>query len=126
MPTSSRPTAGPPRRTPPGRRSPTSAPARCAPSLTSHIFRQVEYVGVIEGAANPEGAEQVVDFLLSAQFQQQLPGSMYVYPVDPQTPLPATWERFAPLAQDPYEVDPQDIDANRSRWVQEWTDTVVG
>jgi len=95
-------------------------------ALLDTCFRQVEYAGVIDGAANPEGAQQVVDFLLSQQFQRSLPERMYVYPVDPQTPLPPQWERHAPLAPDPYELDPAQIDANRSRWVQEWTDAVVG
>ena len=95
-------------------------------ALLDTCFRQIEYAGVIEDAANPEGAQQVVDFLLSPEFQRDLPGRMYVYPADPQAPLPAEWKRFAPLPPDPFRLDPAQIDANRSRWVQDWTDTVVG
>lgn len=95
-------------------------------ALLDTCFRQVEYAGVLAGAENPEGAQAVVDWLLSPAFQADLPGQMYVYPVDPEAPLPPRWERFAPLAEQPYGLDPAEIDANRSRWVQEWTDTVVG
>ena len=95
-------------------------------ALLDTCFRQVEYAGVIDGAANPDGAQEVVDFLLSPQFQRDLPRRMYVYPTDPEAPLPADWKRFAPVPPDPYRLEAEQIDANRSRWVQEWTDTVVG
>jgi thiamine transport system substrate-binding protein len=95
-------------------------------ALLDTCFRQVEYAGVIEGAANPEGAREVLDFLLSPAFQRDLPGRMYVYPADPEAPLPADWERFAPVPPDPYRLEATQIDQNRSRWVLEWTDTVLG
>ena len=37
---------------------------------------------MLEGADNPEGAEAVVDWLLSPEVQAALPTSMYVFPVD--------------------------------------------
>jgi thiamine transport system substrate-binding protein len=95
-------------------------------ALLDTCFRQVEYAGVLEGAANPEGAREVVDFLLSPQFQSDLPGQMYVYPADPGAELPPEWERFAPVPENPFVLEAPQIDANRSRWVQEWTDTVMG
>jgi thiamine transport system substrate-binding protein len=51
---------------------------------------------------------------------------MYVYPADPEAELPPQWERFAPVPENPFLLTAPQIDANRSRWVQEWTDTVVG
>jgi thiamine transport system substrate-binding protein len=95
-------------------------------ALLDTCFRQVEYAGVVAGGQNPEGAEQLIDFLLSQEFQEDVPGQMYVYPVSPQAQLPPQWERFAPLAEDPYEMSTQEIDANREAWIQEWTEVVVG
>jgi thiamine transport system substrate-binding protein len=94
-------------------------------ALLDTCFRQVEYAGVLAGAENPEGAREVVDFLLSERFQREIPESMYVYPAVEGTPLPAVWERFAPLADEPYRVSPEDIAANREEWIREWTATVV-
>ena len=34
-------------------------------ALLDTCFRQTEYAGVLEGAANPEGAQELLDFLLS-------------------------------------------------------------
>ena len=95
-------------------------------ALLDTCFRQVEYAGVLAGAANPEGARQVVDWLLSPEVQADLPGSMYVYPVRDDVELPDAWARFAPQPEEPVTVDPATIDANRDAWIETWTDTVVG
>ena len=50
-------------------------------ALLDTCFRQVEYAGVLTGAANPEGAREVLEFLLSPEVQAALPESMYVFPV---------------------------------------------
>ena len=50
-------------------------------ALLDTCFRQVEYAGVLAGAANPEGAEALVDWLLTDEVQAALPRAMYVFPV---------------------------------------------
>ncbi|ACQ82051.1 ABC transporter, periplasmic binding protein, thiB subfamily [Beutenbergia cavernae DSM 12333] len=95
-------------------------------ALLDTCFRQVEYAGVIAGAENPEGAQALVDFLLSEDFQADLPEQMYVYPVDDAVELPAEWVEFAPLAPEPFEVAPADIAEHRDSWIEQWTDTVIG
>lgn len=94
-------------------------------ALLDTCFRQVEYAGVLEGAANPEGAQAFVDFLLSEQVQADVPGQMYVYPIDTTVALPDDWAEFAPLATAPHEVPAADIAANRSDWIDTWTATVL-
>ncbi|WP_136517433.1 thiamine ABC transporter substrate-binding protein [Cellulomonas telluris] len=95
-------------------------------ALLDTCFRQVEYAGVLAGADNPEGGAQLIDFLLSDAVQADLPGSMYVYPVSTAVELPEEWTRWAPLAEQPFEVAPADIDAHREEWLATWSDTVVG
>ncbi|WP_062517044.1 thiamine ABC transporter substrate-binding protein [Demequina gelatinilytica] len=94
-------------------------------AMLDTCFRQVEYAGVLEGAENPAGAQAVVDWLLSDAFQETLPEYMYVYPVSSSAEVPADWAEFAPLATDPYTVDPADIDAHRDEWIADWTATVL-
>src|SRR4051794_1827006 len=91
-------------------------------ALLDTCFRQVEYAGVLTGAANPKGAEAFVDFLLSPTVQKALPGSMYVFPVRRGTPLPAAWSRFAVQPRHPYDVSPADISAHRDTWLRQWSD----
>jgi thiamine transport system substrate-binding protein len=94
-------------------------------ALLDTCSRQVEYAGVLAGAANPEGARQVVEFLLSPEVQAALPTSMYVFPARDGVELPADWAEFAEQPTDPYVVDPDEIAANRDTWLQEWRDLVT-
>lgn len=95
-------------------------------ALLDTCFRQVEYAGVLAGAENPEGAKALVDFLVSREVQEDVPGQMYMYPVDADAELPAEWAEFAPLADEPFSVDADEISANRSDWIETWTATVLG
>ncbi|WP_291378004.1 thiamine ABC transporter substrate-binding protein [Demequina sp.] len=94
-------------------------------ALLDTCFRQVEYAGVLEGAQNPQGAQLVVDWMLSDGFQASVPENMYVYPVSSAVQVPAEWTQFAPLAQDPWTLEPATIDSQRDEWIDTWTDTVL-
>jgi thiamine transport system substrate-binding protein len=95
-------------------------------ALLDTCFRQVEYAGVLTGAKNPTGAKALVDFLLSAEVQADVPGQIYVYPVQTGTPLPADWASYAPVPTAPLSVDPQQIADNRDAWTQTWRTIVQG
>jgi thiamine transport system substrate-binding protein len=88
-------------------------------------FRQIEFAGVLRGAKNEDGAHELIDFMLSRRFQEDIPLQMYVFPARKDTPLPPVFERFAVVPARPLELPPAEIEANRERWVDEWTDIVV-
>ena len=88
-------------------------------------FRQVEYVGVLAGAANPEGARLLVDFMLSEAFQEDLPLNMFVFPVRADVALPEVFAEFALIPDEPAMVDPAEIEANREAWIQAWTEVML-
>ncbi len=91
-------------------------------ALLDTCFRQVEYAGVLHGARNTKGAEELVDFLLTPRVQAALPESMYVFPVASGTRLPAEWASFAQQPSHPYSVDPAEVARNRDTWLREWSD----
>jgi thiamine transport system substrate-binding protein len=93
--------------------------------VESSCFRQVELAGVLRGAANEEGAQRLVDFLLSPPFQADVPTSMFVFPVREGVELPPAFERWAVVPERPLELPPARIGANRDRWISEWTDVVL-
>jgi len=111
---------------PPSEVTDDTAAAAPTGALLNTCFRQVEYTGVLKGAKNPAGAQRVVDFLLSPEFQASVPDAMYVYPVDPAAPLPAAWQKYAPVATDPATLDPALIAANREAWISTWSDSLEG
>lgn len=93
-------------------------------SLPQTCFRQVEYAGVLQGAKNPEGAKAFIDFLLSPEVQASIPTNMYMYPTIADTTLPEEWVKFAPLSDKPFDVAPDQIDANRETWIKQWTEAI--
>lgn len=95
-------------------------------ALLDTCFRQTEYAGVLAGAANEEGARAFIDFLLSPEVQADIPGQMYMYPIDETAPLPQAWAAHAPLATEPFAVPAEKINANREEWIAAWTQTVIG
>ncbi len=63
--------------------------------------------------------------MLSKRFQEDIPLQMFVFPARSDAALPAEFEQFAVVPEQPLELPPEEIDANRERWVDEWTDIVV-
>ncbi len=94
-------------------------------ALLDTCFRQVEYAGVLDGAANPTGARAFLEFLQSPAVQAALPTSMYVFPVRSGTPLPADWKRYAKQPTSPWSIDPAEISAHRSDWLTTWTEVTT-
>jgi thiamine transport system substrate-binding protein len=101
---------------------PTDAPTGV---VEESCFRQIELAGVLRGAKNEEGARKLLDFMLSRRFQEDIPLQMFVFPARRDAALPAAFERFAVVPDDPLELSPEEIERNRERWVDEWTDIVV-
>jgi thiamine transport system substrate-binding protein len=93
--------------------------------LPGGVFRQIEFVGILRGAQNEELARRFVDFMLQPQFQADIPLQMFVYPANPEAPLPDVFTRFAEPPAQPAEISPELIEQNRERWISEWTEIVL-
>jgi thiamine transport system substrate-binding protein len=88
-------------------------------NILDGCFRQIEYVGILKGAKNTEGAGALVSFFLSAAFQNSFPTSMYMFPVDPNAQLPNTWRRFVTIPTKTYGGD-LPITTMREKWLHQW------
>lgn len=95
-------------------------------ALLNTCFRQVEYAGVLSGAANPEGAQAFIDFLLTTDYQDTIADAMYMYPVTEGAYLPESWENFAPIPEETVWLDPALIDQKREQWIKEWSAEILG
>ena len=83
------------------------------------LFRQVEAAGVLRGAKERELAGDFIDFMISNQFQAQIPETMFVYPVIPGIETPERWV----WAEVDVEVATIDVSqAEIDRWIQQWTE----
>ena len=88
-------------------------------------FRQIEFVGILDGANNIEGAEKFVDFMLSKTFQEDIPLNMFVFPVLEDVELPEVFVEFSSIPENPATVDYELIDENREEWIQSWTEVML-
>jgi len=88
-------------------------------------FRQIEFVGILKGTQNRALAEKFVDFMLSKQFQEDMPLQMFVYPVNPNAELPDEFIKYAQAPEQTAVLSPEEIATNRDQWIQAWTDAVL-
>jgi thiamine transport system substrate-binding protein len=93
--------------------------------LPGAAFEQVEFVGILQGARQPELARQWVDFMLGETFQADIPLQMWVYPAAEDTALPEVFTRFAREPSQAALMSPEQLRAGREKWIQAWTDVVL-
>lgn len=101
---------------------PSTAPTGVADGT---CFRQIEYAGLLSNAKNTEGGKAFLDFLLTKEFQQDMPLNMFVYPVVEGAQVPAEFTKYGPQAKDPETMDPAKIAEHRDDWVKSWTSLVL-
>ena len=93
--------------------------------VTESCFRQVEFAGILSGTEAGEEAGQLIDFMLSTRFQEDIPLNMFVFPARRDAVLPAVFAEHAVFAEQPLSLDPAVIAANRDDWIDEWTAIVL-
>lgn len=95
-------------------------------ALLDTCSTQVEYAGLLAGAANPEGGKAVIDYLVSDEFQKTIPSSMYMYPVGSDVKLPDDWAKFAPLpsSAQAHNLSSAKIEKGRDGWLRKLSDQI--
>ncbi len=97
-------------------------PVTVAPTAVAvdTCFRQVEYAGVLRGTKHQREAEQLIDFLIDETFQNDLPLTQFVYPVNPNVSLPEVFTTHSARPTNVRSMPPATIAANRMTWLEEW------
>lgn len=93
--------------------------------VTDGCYRQIEFAGVLEGTDAPEAAGQLVDFMLSKEFQEGIPLTWFVFPANETAELPPEFVEFTIVPDEPVTLDPADIEAHREEWIDTWTGIVL-
>jgi len=89
-------------------------------------YRQIEFAGVLDGSDNTTGAQALIDFMLTTEFQETIPLTWFVYPANEEAELPPEFVENTLVPAAPLRVDPETIDANRERWIDEWVEIFEG
>ncbi len=93
--------------------------------VTESCYRQIEFAGVLAGAHNPGGARALIDFMLTPTFQDDVPLNMFVFPVAESATLPEAFVEHAQIADDPFILDPAEVEAQRNAWTDRWVEIVL-
>lgn len=94
-------------------------------TMTDGCYRQIEYAGVLAGAAHPDAAKTVIDWLLSPEVQSDVALSMFVFPAREGVVLPEVFAKYATRPARPEELTPEEVGANQQQWLNDWTETFV-
>jgi thiamine transport system substrate-binding protein len=93
--------------------------------VTEGCFRQVEFAGILRGTRNEAGARALIDFMLSEEFQEDIPLNMFMFPALATASLPSEFLAYTRVPDSPLTIDPPAIEANRLRWSEEWASVVL-
>ncbi len=88
-------------------------------------FRQIEFVGILEGTPNRDLAAAWIDFMLSPAFQEDIPLQMFVYPANRTARLPDLFQQFAAVPDTPASLPAETISQQREAWLDAWTTAVL-
>ena len=95
-------------------------------AVVSHgCFRQIEFAGILAGTPIPNAARELIDFMLSREFQEDIPLNMFVFPANREAALPEEFVRYTEVPTAPALLPAAEIDANRSRWIEVWIEVVT-
>ncbi len=93
--------------------------------IESTCFRQTEYVGALRGTRNPKLAAQLISYLQDVPFQESMPLSLFVFPVNKKATLPDLFTKFAVAPKNPLTLEPADIEKNRDSWLSTWREIIL-
>ncbi|MBU8911458.1 MAG: thiamine ABC transporter substrate-binding protein [Desulfobacterales bacterium] len=88
-------------------------------------FRQIEFAGILKGTSKLELAKKTMDFILSKDFQEDIPLQMFVFPANKNAELPDVFKKHAGITKEPALLDPRLIDTRRDAWIREWTERIL-
>ena len=69
--------------------------------IEAGCYRQIEYAGIVAGTNVQSAAEELIDFMLDLEFQEDIPLNMFVFPVNRNAALPSVFIEFTSVPEDP-------------------------
>lgn len=94
--------------------------------IEAGCYRQVEYAGILDGTDYPEAAGELIDFMLSVEFQEGIPLTWFVFPANQEAALPPEFVDHTIIPDSPTRLAPDYIAENRDRWINEWVGVMEG
>lgn len=90
--------------------------------IEAGCYRQVEFAGVLNGTEYPQLAGELIDYMLSVEFQETIPLNWFVFPANADADLPQEFIDHTLIPESPTQLDPSYIAENREKWIQQWVE----
>ncbi len=87
-------------------------------------YLQIEGMGILKGSKNRMLAEKFIDFILTEDFQMEIPLTNWMFPVNPEVKTPDSF-RYAPKPDKTLSLDTFEIERNQDRWIKGWLSVVT-
>ncbi|HEX2153663.1 MAG TPA: thiamine ABC transporter substrate-binding protein [Acidimicrobiia bacterium] len=102
-------------------------PVDTAPTgvVTDGCYRQIEFAGILSGTPHAEAAGELIDFMLSPEFQETIPTTWFVFPANAEVELPDVFAENTVIPEDPIAIAPAEIAENRDEWLGTWRRVVA-
>jgi len=81
-------------------------------------------MGILKGSKNRRLAEKFIDFILTEDFQMEIPLTNWMFPVNPEVKTPESF-KYAPKPDKILFLDTFKIEKNQDRWIKGWLNVVT-
>lgn len=89
----------------------------------NRAYMQIEVAGIVRGARNRLNAERLIDFIVSEEFQSEIPFTQFMYPIHPAVELPQAF-LDGNVDVEGVRLDNDLIEANFTTWLEAWEDAL--
>ncbi|EPD34070.1 ABC transporter periplasmic binding protein, thiB subfamily [Propionimicrobium lymphophilum ACS-093-V-SCH5] len=93
-------------------------------TLAGSCYDAVEYMGLLKGAKNVDGAKALIEYLVTTEAQEIISEANYMYPVNPAAKLPEALAKYGPEVENALSLDAKKVADNRTEWLKTWADTM--
>jgi thiamine transport system substrate-binding protein len=87
-------------------------------------YQQIEGMGILKGTGNLSLARKFIDFILTEDFQEEIPLTNWMLPVNPEVELPDSFD-YAPQPVKILSLPASEIEANQDRWIEGWLEVMT-
>ena len=91
--------------------------------FTEGNYLQIEGMGIVKGCRHVIWARRFIDFILTEEFQEEIPLTNWMYPVNPNTTLPDSFD-YAPKPDISLSLGSEKIQNELERWLKDWVKLV--
>jgi thiamine transport system substrate-binding protein len=87
-------------------------------------YLQIEGMGILRGTKNLDLARKFIDFILTEDFQEEIPLTNWMLPVNPAVKLPDSFD-YAPNPVKILSLPSSRIEANQEAWIEGWLEVMT-